>query len=325
MPEPVLIITLLGGLALMAFAGDFLVNGAVTLGRKAGLSPLIAGIFIVGFGTSAPEMIVAFDAASSGYPSLAMGNIVGSNIANILLVIALPALVSPIVTGGWGQGRAFFAMALITAGWIAIFATTSLTAGLGTLFIIVLVIYAFYTFFSARSAAQNGIDIGMDDNPPKISQMRAAGYILIGMIGLPIGANLIVDSGVEIANFYQIPEEIIGLTLLAVGTSLPEIAAGIAAAMRAKTDVLVGNVLGSNIFNILGAGGVISFFGPIKAIEAFGNYDHWVMAAAALLIGVFIFTRAKIGRVMGLILLLIYGVYIYGLVNGWNIQAMING
>lgn len=325
MPEPVLLVSLLGGLALMAFAGDFLVNGAVTLGRKAGLSPLIAGIFIVGFGTSAPEMIVAYDAASSNYPSLALGNIVGSNIANILLVIAIPALISPIVAGGWGQGRAFIAMAFVTAAWIAIFSVSELTAGLGTVFILALIGYAIYTFMSARFAVRDGIDIGMDDTPPKISQLRAIGYVLIGMIGLPIGANLIVDSGVEIAKFYSIPQEIIGLTLLAVGTSLPEIAAGIAAAVRAKTDVLVGNVLGSNIFNILGAGGVISFFGPIKAIEAFGHYDHWVMAAAALLIGIFIFARIKIGRFVGLIMLTIYAVYIYGLVNGWNIQALVNG
>jgi len=325
MPETVLIVSLLGGLALMAFAGDFLVNGAVTLGRRAGLSPLIAGIFIVGFGTSAPEMIVAFDAARSNYPSLALGNIVGSNIANVLLVIALPAIIAPIKAGGWGQGRAWFAMMLATAAWIGIFAFTDLTAGLGTLFIIALIGYAIYTFVSARGATKAGEDIGIDDTPPAISTLRAAGYILIGTIGLPVGANLIVDSGVEIASFYNIPEEIIGLTLLAVGTSLPEIAAGISAALRAKTEVLVGNVLGSNIFNVLGAGGVISFFGPIEAISGFSNYDHWVMAAAALLIGVFIFSRASIGRLAGLVMLLIYAIYIYGLVNGWNILALVNG
>ena len=112
---------------------------------------------------------------------------------------------------------------------------------------------------------------------------------------------------------------------MAVGTSLPEIAAGIAAAIRSKTEVLVGNVLGSNLFNILGAGGVIAFFGPIEAVSSFGNYDHWVMAAAALLIGLFIFTRATISRLAGLIMLLVYAIYIYGLVNGWNIMALING
>lgn len=325
MPEPVLIISLLGGLALLAFAGDFLVNGAVTLGRKAGLSPLIAGIFIVGFGTSAPEMIVALDAARSNYPSLALGNIVGSNIANILLVVALPAVIAPIQAGGWGQGRAFMAMALITAAWIFVLSTSGLTAAIGTLFLMALVAYAIYTFMTVRMAAKAGIDTGIEVDPPKISLSRAAGYILIGMIGLPIGANLIVDSGVDIAKFYNIPEELIGLTLLAVGTSLPEIAAGVAAALRAKTDVLVGNVLGSNIFNILGAGGLIAFFGPIDAAQSFANYDHWVMAASALLIGIFIFAKVRIGRAMGLIMLSGYIVYIYGLVNGWNILAMVNG
>lgn len=325
MPDPVLLISLLGGLALLAFAGDFLVNGAVTLGRKAGLSPLVAGIFIVGFGTSAPEMIVALDAARSNYPSLALGNIVGSNIANVLLVLALPALICPIKAGGWGQGRAFLAMAIATAAWIGVFAKTDLTASIGTVFLIGLVLYAVYTLVSARAAAKRGVDTGIDDAPPEINTLRAAGYILIGMIGLPLGANLIVDSGVDIAKFYNIPEELIGLTLLAVGTSLPEIAAGIAAAVRGKTDVLVGNVLGSNIFNILGAGGVIAFFGPIKAVGSFGNYDHWVMGAAALLIGLFIFSRARIGRIAGLVMLFIYAVYIYGLIHGWNIMAFVNG
>ena len=133
---------------------------------------------------------------------------------------------------------------------------------------------------------------------------------------------MIVDGGVGVARFYEIPEELIGLTLLAVGTSLPEIGAGIAAALRNKTDVLVGNVLGSNLFNILGAGGLIAFFGPIKAAQSFGNYDHWVMAAAALVIGLFIFAKMRIGRLAGILLLLIYAVYIYGIDNGWNLSLI---
>lgn len=325
MPDSGLIVSLLGGLVLMAFAGDFLVNGAVTIGRKLGLSPLIAGIFIVGFGTSAPEMLVAIDAARNNYPNLALGNIVGSNIANILLVLALPAIISPITAGGWGQGRAFFAMFGVTLFWIAILSTVGLDVAIGTLFLIALLLYAVYTLSSARVAAKAGVDTGIEVEPSKLGTGRAAAYILIGMIGLPIGARLIVDGGVGVARFYEIPEELIGLTLLAVGTSLPEIGAGIAAALRNKTDVLVGNVLGSNLFNILGAGGLIAFFGPIKAAQSFGNYDHWVMAAAALVIGLFIFAKMRIGRLAGILLLLIYAVYIYGIVNGWNILALING
>jgi len=293
MPDSGLIVSLLGGLVIMAFAGDFLVNGAVACSRRLGLSPLIAGIFIVGFGTSAPEMLVALDAARNNYPNLALGNIVGSNIANILLVLALPAIISPIVTGGWGQGRSFIAMLLITLAWIAILGTVGLDVAVGTLFLIALVLYAVFTLVSARMATKAGVDTG-------------------------------IDVEVGIARFYSIREELIGLTLLAVGTSLPEIGAGIAAAVRNKTDVLVGNVLGSNIFNILGAGGFIAFFGPIDAAQSFFNYDHWVMAAAALIVGLFIFAKMRIGRLAGLLLLLIYAVYIYGLVNGWNISALLN-
>ena len=324
MPDSGLIVSLLGGLVIMAFAGDFLVNGAVACSRRLGLSPLIAGIFIVGFGTSAPEMLVALDAARNNYPNLALGNIVGSNIANILLVLALPAIISPIVTGGWGQGRSFIFMLLITLAWIAVLGTVGLDVAVGTLFLIALVLYAVFTLISARVATKAGVDTGIDVEPDKLGIGRAAGYVLIGMIGLPIGAHLIVDGGVGIARFYDIREELIGLTLLAVGTSLPEIGAGIAAAIRNRTDVLVGNVLGSNIFNILGAGGFIAFFGPINAAQSFFNYDHWVMAAAALVVGIFIFAKMRIGRLAGLLLLLIYSVYIYGLVNGWNISALLN-
>lgn len=325
MPDLVLIVSLLGGLALLAFGGDFLVNGAVTLGRKAGLSPLISGIFIVGFGTSAPELIVSLDAALSGYPALALGNIVGSNIANVLLVLSIPALISSIVTGGWGQGRAFVFMLFVTLVWMAVFVFGELTPGYGALFLICLGVYALYTFISARMAREQGVDIGLDDRPPAISTPRACGYVLIGLIGLPIGGNLIVDSGVDIAKFYSVPEQFIGLTLLAIGTSLPEIAAGIAAAMRRNTDVLVGNVIGSNIFNILGAGGIVAFFGPVQSVNTFINYDFWVLAFSAMLIGVFIFTKTRIGRFTGLILFGVYAIYIYGLVNGWNILALANG
>ena len=325
LPDTTLIVALIGGLILLAFAGDFLVSGAVRLGRQAGLSPLISGIFIVGFGTSAPEMIVAFDAARSGYPSLALGNIVGSNIANILLVMAVPAIIAPVIAGGWGQGRAWFAMLLATAAWIAILTFEGLNIGIGTLFIAALLLYALYTLISARVAAKAGVDIGMDEVPPRMGIGQAMGRLLIGLIGLPIGANLIVDSGQDIAEFYKISPEIVGITLLAVGTSLPEIAAGISAALRNKTDVLVGNVLGSNIFNILGAGGLISFFGPIKAPIVFTNYDHWVMAASAVLVGLFIFAKARMGRMLGIIILLIYSIYIYGVLNGWNILGLING
>ncbi|MEO0883882.1 MAG: calcium/sodium antiporter [Pseudomonadota bacterium] len=324
MPEPSLIVSLVGGLVLLALAGDFLVRGAVTVGARLGFSPLVAGIFIVGFGTSAPEMLVAFDAAQSGYPNLALGNIVGSNIANVLLVLALPAIITPVSTGNWGQGMAWAAMALATAAWIGFLSTMGLNASVAGLFLIALFGYAIFTFVAAKAAARAGVDTGVEvSRAPSSGFFRAIGLTIVGIIGLPLGAQLIVDGGVEIARYYGVPQQYIGLTLLAVGTSLPEIGAGVASALRSKTDVLVGNVLGSNIFNILGAGGLISFVGISELAPSFQNYDHWAMAFAALLLGVLIFLRLRIGRLAGIAMLLLYATYIYGLINGWNIRASI--
>ncbi|MEL7482486.1 MAG: sodium:calcium antiporter [Pseudomonadota bacterium] len=323
MPDLALIAALVGGFVLLAVCGDFLVRGAVALGRRAGLSPLVAGIFIVGFGTSAPEMIVAVNAASSSYPNLALGNIVGSNIANILLVLAVPALIAPLHTGSWGQRPAWVAMALATAAWITILSTIGFNASVAGLFLVGLVGYSIFTLVSARTAISYGVDIGIATDEPKMPTRRAIGLTLIGIIGLPIGAHLIVEGGVGIARAFEVPEAIIGLTLLALGTSLPEIGAGIASALRQKTDVLIGNVLGSNIFNILGAGGLVAFFGQVQPAETFNNYDHWALGLSALILGAVIFLGLRIGRLAAVLLLLIYALYLFGLVNGWNIRSFV--
>ncbi|MEQ9314941.1 MAG: sodium:calcium antiporter, partial [Henriciella sp.] len=148
---------------------------------------------------------------------------------------------------------------------------------------------------------------------------------LVGIVGLPIGAHLIVEGGTGIARNYDVPEEVIGLTLLAIGTSLPELGAGLAAAFRKRGDVIIGNVLGSNIFNILGAGAIISMFGPTDLAPTFSQYDHWAMAAATLTLGLFVLPRTKITRLAALAMILVYCIYLYGLVNGWNLTAAVSG
>lgn len=311
----------------MAFAGDFLVNGAVSLARRIGISPLVAGIFIVGFGTSAPEMIVSLDAALNGRAGLAVGNIVGSNIANVFLVLGIPALLGPLVAGGHGQGRALIGMLLATIAWIVMTALMPLDVLIGVLFLSILVGYCGITLMSARKAAAKGEDPGVDveDTNAGLPMWRALIYVPLGVGGLVLGAKLIISGGVGVAEFYHVPQEWIGLTLLAVGTSLPEIGAGIAAVMRKKGDVLFGNVLGSNLFNILGAGGIISMLGPVQVAPIFRQYDHFAMGLAAVMLAVIIMTKARVGRLMGVLLLLIYAVYIYGLINSFNILALFTG
>ena len=323
MPELTLIAALIGGLVIMAFAGDFLVNGAVAVARRLGVSPLIAGIFIVGFGTSAPEMVVSLNAALEDRAGLALGNIVGSNIANIFLVLGIPALIMPFVAGGHGQGRALTAMLVATAVWILLTGMGPLTVLGGILFLAILIAYCVVTFYMARKAVATGEDPGVElEEAPKLSLPRSLAYIVLGIGGLVLGAHLIIAGGVGIAEFYHVPQEWIGLTLLAIGTSLPEIGAAVAAALRRHGEVAIGNVLGSNVFNILGAGGIISLFGPIEIAATFTHYDHWVMTFAALLIGGFILTRARLGRLMGILMLLIYAVYVCGLVNGFDILGL---
>ena len=319
--------SLIGGLIILAVAGDYLVGGAVSLARHLGVSPLFAGIFIVGFGTSAPEMIVAVDAALEGYPEMALGNIVGSNIANVWLVLGLPALIAPLATGGYGQGRALVAMLLATAGWIIITTLGPLHAGVGTAFLLALVVYALIAFFATRAATAAGVDVGMDDDIEIFGWSKTLIYLGVGLVGLPIGAMLIVDGGVSVARMFNVPEEVIGLSLLAIGTSLPEIGAGVAAALRGHGSVCVGNVLGSNIFNILGAGGIVGLFAglaeePVAVTETFLKYDHWAMVAAALTLAVFIVTKSAISRLAGVLLLLVYALYLYGLINGWDISGL---
>jgi len=157
--------------------------------------------------------------------------------------------------------------------------------------------------------------------------VRTVVYLLIGIAGLPLGAHLIVEGGVGVAQALNIPDYIIGITIIAIGTSLPEIGAGVAAAMRGQGSVLIGNILGSNVFNILGAGGLVALMsstanGPLRMTEAFHTYDHWAMALAALTVAGVILTGARISRLAGLALLLVYVLYIYGLTQGWNLMAL---
>jgi len=325
--DPITLATLIGGLIVLGISGHFLVDGALSLAKRLGVSGLAAGIFIVGFGTSAPELLVALDAARSGYPDLALGNIVGSNIANIWLVLALPALLLPQMTGGHGQRTALIGMLLVTAAWIALTPFISLTPAIGYGMLAGLAAYAIWTYVNARQgvAAELVDSETLTQKSPKTIWTSII-FVLVGIAGLPLGAHLMVEGGVSLAEAYNVPDEYIGLTLLAVGTSLPELGAGIAAALRKKPGVFVGNVIGSNIFNILGAGGIISIFGkgPISVTGSFTQYDHWAMAAAALTAAAFILTRARIGRLAALLMLAIYAVYITGLVNGWSFLDLVH-
>ncbi len=323
MPDLILVASLLGGLILLALGGDFLVRGAIRVGRALGTTPLIAGIFIVGFGTSLPEVFVSVNAAFTGSPGLALGTIVGSSIANVFLVLAVPALIFPVMAGGPGQGRALFAMLLATALWIGMTAIMPLTPLMGVCFLLVLIGYTGLSLFAARRDEVAGKPTGIREPVPTGPPLwRALLYVPLGIAALVYASDLIVTGADGLARRIGVPEEYIGLTLLAVGTSLPEIGASLAAAFRKRGDVVVGNILGSNTINILGAGGIVALSGPVEIARLFHAYDHWMMGFSAVVLSILILAKAKIGRLVALLLLLLYAVYIYGLVNGVSLLGL---
>ncbi len=317
---------LLVGLGLLLVAGDILVRGAVSAALRMGVSPLVAGIVVIGFGTSLPEILVSVDAALANAEDLAHGNIVGSNIANMMLVLAATALFAPIHTNLNGITRAMSATVLATIAWIGLTFYVGLNPVIGAAFLLAISGYVWFTIASNRTASAGEVEIDPEVEEVAKQHMPAwkfIAFILIGLIGLALGARLTINAGVAIARELNVSEAVIGLTLLAVGTSLPEIGASVAAAIRKHADVVIGNVIGSNLFNILAAGGAVALIKTQTLSNDFHGYSHLVMAAATALVAIFVFNRWNVGRVTGIVLLVGYLLYVIGLVNGANISDLL--
>jgi cation:H+ antiporter len=315
---------LLIGFVVLIYAGDCLVRGALAAAYKANVSPLLVGILIVGFGTSLPEFLIGIQATLAGNTGLAHGNIIGSNIANIWLVLALPAVIFPISTVAPRMRLTATFMLMVTIAWMVITMFFGLTPMIGMAFLGVLFVYAAIAWFINREDRSE--DTPDEQRMMKTPFWRMMTLILIGFVGLPLGSKLLVDAGLSLAKETGIREEVVGLTLLAFGSSLPELGAGIAAAVRRQSDVAMGNILGANIFNILGVGGVVSMISPYSTqalSPEFTGYSNWVMGFAALLITLVVFLRRKVGMLTGAIFLVLYGVYVLGLVYDWTIDDLI--
>lgn len=311
------IVALAFGFAILLYAGDCLVRGALAAALKSRVSTLLVGIVIVGFGTSLPEFLISVSSAMDGAPGLAQGNIVGSNIANILLVIALPAVIFPVVTRAPRMRATALVMLVATGAWIGLTQRIGLTPMIGAGFLAALAVYVLLAWFVARRDT-DVIDTPEESRMQRMYAWRMVTLILIGIVGLPLGAQLLIDGGLSVAAYYDMPEETVGLTLLAIGSSLPELGAGIAAAYRKESDVALGNILGSNIFNILGVGGAVALLGPQQLSPQFASYSHWVMAGSAVLVSLVILMHRKIGWFTGLVFLALYAAYLYGLIQGWT-------
>jgi cation:H+ antiporter len=312
--DPLLFLQLFSGLIYLLFGGDLLVRGAVALARKFHVPPMIIALTIVAFGTSLPELVVVVQATLAGYPGLVLGNVVGSNIANVLLVAGAAAVVSPLTYGEHSVRRD--SLFMLATSVLVVFLSWNGTLGLleGGIMLGGLVLVNAIT---AREAARAFRDselkaplewvLGLPTNMWVILL-----FIVVGAVGLPIGAKMVVDASVEIAAALGVSDTVVGLTVLAIGTSLPELATTVTAAVQKRTDVAIGTIVGSNMFNILAILGLAAAISPapIAVPGGFFTLDFPVMLGTALVLSVFVWLKRPVGKTAGIAFLVAYATYI---------------
>lgn len=314
---------ILAGLAALAVGGEVLVRGATTIARLSGLTPAVIGLTVVAMGTSLPELVVSLLAASRGSPGIAIGNVIGSNLFNIVGILAITAMVVRLpVRGSVVKIEWPF---MFAASWIGVmFMRDGVVDRLeGGTFLAALLLFTTYAVWLARQemqaaeAAQFSAETEARSLPPRAREMGVAVALLAaGIVLLILGGNWLVDGAVVVARNLGMTERVIGLTIVAAGTSSPELAASLIAARRGQTDVAVGNLIGSNIFNVLGILGVTALVTPIAVPPEAIRVDAWWMLGTSFALFPLMRRRLELGRSEGAILLLSYGIYLGLLLRG---------
>jgi cation:H+ antiporter len=297
------------GLGLLVFGGDLLVKGAVNLSLRLGITPLVVGLTVVAFGTSAPELLVSMSAALKGSTDIAMGNVVGSNIANVLMILGATALVSGIVTRGHDLRESWAMMIAATVLLIALAFLGPLGVPQGIILLVALGLVLWRQLSTARAENQDASELEGAALGARWRQISL--WLIGGLVALPVGANMLVSGASDIALAFGISEAVIGLTLVAVGTSLPEMAASVASALRGRADMALGNVVGSNIFNLLSILGLTALVAPLPIPPEMLRLDLWVMLASSLLLAPFLFRGIPINRPVGAAFVLAYCAYVW--------------
>ena len=325
---------LLAGFIVLLTGGELLVRGSVRVAEYAGMSPLLIGLTLVGFGTSAPELVTSVQAALAGSPGIAVGNIVGSNIANILLILGVSAAIMPVPVNSSAirrDGMIVLASALLFNA-IGLFLPLDRYVGGALLFLLVLYLWYAYrqertlSVADAHTAALDRAEaveqIHPDDTAPKtrrrwssfrIDLFTALLTALGGLLLVIAGGRLLVDAAVAIARSYDVSETVIGLTIIAIGTSMPELVTSAVAAYRKHSDVALGNILGSNIYNTLGIGGATGLMSPTIIPESVVRYDNLVMLAASVVLLILARTGYRLSRLEGSVMVAAYAFYLYTL------------
>lgn len=313
-------VELLGGFCLLLGGAEALVRGSAAIARGMGLSAMVIGMTVVAFGTSAPELVVSLDASLAGASGLAVGNIVGSNIANVLLIIGLTALCAPIP--GQPSPMVIDSIGLLAASVVFSMCIASgvLDPQEGLLLIGLFAVFIVGSFWRGMRGRADLTAQARSEDAAELATVPGGAWVawtmaLLGLAGLLCGSHFVVEGGIGIARSYGVSEAVIGLTMVAVGTSLPELAASVVAAVRGHPDIAVGNVLGSNLFNMLMVGGLVAAICPLTVDPQVATFDIYVMLAATVLFLPSLLGR-RFGRLGGFVLLICYGAYIAAQVFG---------
>ena len=300
-------VSLIGGFVLLVAGGELLVRGSVNAATRFGVSPLVIGLTLVGFGTSTPELVTSVQAALIGAPGIAYGNIVGSNIANLLLIGGLSAMIYPIAVSSGALRRDGFVMLVAAVAFAAIAWLWQMDRMAGAVFVAGLAGYIWLAFRQEKAVGDDGtVAVAPISGSLVWPILTAVG----GIVLVVLGGRLLVDGAVKIATDLGVSDTVIGLTVVAVGTSMPELVTSVVAAIKRQTEVAFGNIIGSNIYNILGIGGVTALIAPGPVPQTIVAFDNLIMIAVSAVFVWFAFTQLRITRREGGVLLAAYFGYL---------------
>ena len=277
-----------------------MIRGSLAAAKRAGVSPLLSGLVIVGFGTSAPELVVSVNAAIDGRPDIAIGNVVGSNIGNIMLILGVCALITPLTVKPLALRRDAVTVVAASVLFVVLVGGSALARMDAAIFLSALAAYLVWAYWSEQFHAAPSGELHRAEaeelsTVPK-SLLSTVIAVVLGLLLLVTGSQIFLTGAIGIAKHFGVPEAVIGLTLVAVGTSLPELSISVIAAIRRHADVAVGNILGSNIFNLLGILGVSALLQPLPVHQRILQFDQWVMLGTSLLLLLFLYRTANAPR-----------------------------
>jgi cation:H+ antiporter len=304
-------IQLISGLAILVVGGEFLVRASTKLAVYMKVSSIVIGLTIVSFGTSFPELVVSVEAALNGHPDIALGNVVGSNIANIALVLGITALLFPIAVGRSTLVKDWPIMLLVSCLLIGFGWDLEIQRWEGVVLLVGIIAYNVWIIRASRKETQEIEEIKTDFNKGAADLLRTILLLIISLAGLIWGADLLVDGAVGIARAFEIEERIIAVTIIAFGTSAPELATSLIAVYRKEDGISLGNLIGSNVFNILGILGATSILNPIEVNADIKSFDFIFMIGIPLLLLPLMLFQSKVSRFAGFLLLIAYFGYIF--------------